>query len=36
LAERIATKTVLSNLAMVQALPQIARSDPDGGFCWKA
>jgi (methylthio)acryloyl-CoA hydratase len=32
LAERIATNTVLSNFAMVQALPRIARSDPDGGF----
>jgi enoyl-CoA hydratase/carnithine racemase len=32
LAERIATNTVLSNFAIVQALPRIARSDPDGGF----
>jgi enoyl-CoA hydratase/carnithine racemase len=32
LAERIATNTALSNFAMVQALPRIARSDPDGGF----
>jgi enoyl-CoA hydratase/carnithine racemase len=32
LAERISTNTVLSNFAMVQALPRIARSDPDGGF----
>jgi (methylthio)acryloyl-CoA hydratase len=31
-AERIATNTVLSNFALVQALPRIARSDPDGGF----
>jgi enoyl-CoA hydratase/carnithine racemase len=32
LAERIATNTALSNFALVQALPRIARSDPDGGF----
>ena len=32
LAERIATNTVLSNFAIVQALPRIARSDPEGGF----
>jgi enoyl-CoA hydratase/carnithine racemase len=32
LAERIATNTALSNFAMVQALPHIARSGPDGGF----
>jgi len=32
LAERIATNTALCNFAMVQALPRIARSDPDGGF----
>jgi (methylthio)acryloyl-CoA hydratase len=32
LAERIATNTVLSNFAIVQALPRIARSDPDGGL----
>jgi enoyl-CoA hydratase/carnithine racemase len=32
LAERIATNTVLGNFAMIQALPRIARSDPDGGF----
>lgn len=32
LAERIATNTALSNFAMVQALPRIARSGPDGGF----
>jgi enoyl-CoA hydratase/carnithine racemase len=31
LAERIATNTVLSNFAIVQALPRIARSDPDSG-----
>jgi hypothetical protein len=30
LAERIATNTELSNFAIVQALPRIARSDPDG------
>jgi (methylthio)acryloyl-CoA hydratase len=32
LAERIATNTVLSNFAIVQALARIARSDPEGGF----
>jgi enoyl-CoA hydratase/carnithine racemase len=32
LAGRIATSTVLSNYAIVQALPRIARSDPEGGF----
>jgi enoyl-CoA hydratase/carnithine racemase len=32
LAERIATNTALSNFAMVQALPRIAHSGPDGGF----
>jgi enoyl-CoA hydratase/carnithine racemase len=32
LAERIATNTTLSNFAIVQALPRIARSGPDGGF----
>jgi len=32
LAERIATNTALCNFAMVQALPRIARSGPDGGF----
>jgi enoyl-CoA hydratase/carnithine racemase len=32
LAERIAANTVLSNFAMVQALPRIARSDPETGF----
>src|ERR1700730_15540345 len=32
LAERIATNTALSNFAIVQALPRIARSDPEGGF----
>jgi enoyl-CoA hydratase/carnithine racemase/acyl-CoA synthetase (AMP-forming)/AMP-acid ligase II len=32
LAERITTNTVLSNFAIVQALPRIARSDPEGGF----
>jgi enoyl-CoA hydratase/carnithine racemase len=31
LAERIAANTVLSNFAIVQALPRIARSDPDAG-----
>jgi (methylthio)acryloyl-CoA hydratase len=31
LAERIATNTVLSNFAIVQALPRIARADPDAG-----
>ncbi len=36
LAERIATNTVLSNFAVVQALPRIARSDPDGGFLWES
>ena len=32
LAERTATNTVLSNFAFVQALPRIARSDPDSGL----
>jgi enoyl-CoA hydratase/carnithine racemase len=32
LAERIAANTVLSNFAMVQALPRIARSDPESGL----
>jgi enoyl-CoA hydratase/carnithine racemase len=32
LAERIATNATLSNFAVVQALPRIARSDPDAGF----
>jgi enoyl-CoA hydratase/carnithine racemase len=32
LAEQIATNTMLSNFAVVQALPRIARSDQDGGF----
>jgi enoyl-CoA hydratase/carnithine racemase len=32
LAERIATNTTLSNFAITQALPRIARSGPDGGF----
>ncbi len=32
LAERIATNTVLCNFAIVQALPHIARSDPDSGL----
>jgi enoyl-CoA hydratase/carnithine racemase len=32
LAERIATNTVLSNFAIAQALPRIARSGLDGGF----
>jgi (methylthio)acryloyl-CoA hydratase len=32
LAERIATNTMLSNFAIVQALPRIARGDPDGGL----
>lgn len=32
LAERIATNTALSNFAIVQALPRIARSDADSGF----
>ena len=36
LAERIASNTVLSNFAVVQALPRIARSDPDGGFLWES
>jgi enoyl-CoA hydratase/carnithine racemase len=32
LAERIATNAVLSNFAVVQALPRIARADPDTGL----
>jgi enoyl-CoA hydratase/carnithine racemase len=32
LAERIATNATVSNFAVVQALPRIARSDPDAGF----
>jgi (methylthio)acryloyl-CoA hydratase len=36
LAERIASNTVLSNFAVVQALPPIARSDSDGGFLWES
>jgi (methylthio)acryloyl-CoA hydratase len=32
LAEQIATNTTLSNFAITQALPRIARSSPDGGF----
>jgi (methylthio)acryloyl-CoA hydratase len=32
LAEQIATNTTLSNFAIAQALPRIARSSPDGGF----
>jgi enoyl-CoA hydratase/carnithine racemase len=32
LAERIATNTTLSNFAMVQALPRIARAGSDGAF----
>jgi len=32
LAERIATNAPLSNFAMIQALPRIARSDPDSGL----
>jgi (methylthio)acryloyl-CoA hydratase len=32
LAEQIATNAQLSNFAMVQALPRIARSDPDSGL----
>jgi (methylthio)acryloyl-CoA hydratase len=32
LAEQIATNTQLSNFAMIQALPRIARSDPDSGL----
>jgi enoyl-CoA hydratase/carnithine racemase len=32
LAERIATNTALSNFAVLQALPRIARSDPEAGL----
>lgn len=32
LAERIATNAILSNFAVVQALPRIARADPDTGL----
>jgi enoyl-CoA hydratase/carnithine racemase len=32
LAEQIATNAALSNFAVVQALPRIARSDPDAGL----
>jgi (methylthio)acryloyl-CoA hydratase len=32
LAERIATNATVSNFAVVQALPRIARSDRDAGF----
>jgi enoyl-CoA hydratase/carnithine racemase len=32
LAEQIATNTTVSNFAIAQALPRIARSSPDGGF----
>jgi enoyl-CoA hydratase/carnithine racemase len=32
LAERIATNTALSNYAIMQALPKIARADPEAGF----
>jgi (methylthio)acryloyl-CoA hydratase len=32
LAERIATNAPLSNYAVLQALPRIARADPDVGF----
>jgi enoyl-CoA hydratase/carnithine racemase len=32
LAERIATNTTLSNFAVLQALPRIARSDPEAGL----
>jgi enoyl-CoA hydratase/carnithine racemase len=32
LAERIATNTVMSNYAIIQALPRIARAGPEAGF----
>jgi (methylthio)acryloyl-CoA hydratase len=32
LAERVATNTTLSNFAVLQALPRIARSDPEAGL----
>jgi enoyl-CoA hydratase/carnithine racemase len=32
LAEQVVTNTTLSNFAIAQALPRIARSSPDGGF----
>ena len=32
LAERISANATLSNFAVVQALPRIARSDPDAGL----
>jgi len=32
LAEQIATNTTVSNFAIAQALPRIARSIPDSGF----
>jgi (methylthio)acryloyl-CoA hydratase len=36
LAERIATNTTLGNFAMLQALPRIARADPDNGILTEA